>query len=199
MLARKRLTLLFVGLCGFVVLVSDRAIGQNVRYYEENGMQIKETRTLVKRPIVERTVEQRQRMVYREQVTTELQPTYRMVHTPVTTYRWKARWHDVLNPFRPVRYDLVPQTHWQAHTEQVDVPIVRRQYVPQREVVSVPVSKRRFVNDEIIRKTVVSTLPGSTGSNGVAIARRGVAIGGVEKLENDPPRTSENNAPGSFR
>ena len=183
---------LALGLTGIVSLVAaGNAAAQEVRIVNENSVQIRETRTMAKRAVVTRQMQPQQRTVFREQVTTESQPTQRTVYAPVTTYRWRAQWHDVLNPFRPayLRYHLIPKTHWEARTEAVDVPVVRRQIVPVQETVQVPVITRRFEDYPIVSRTVVSAAPAATGQGGTIVARRGPAIGGVEKVDNDPPRT----------
>jgi hypothetical protein len=73
------------------------------------------------------------------------------------------------------------------HTEQVQVPVTRREVIPTREVVNVPVTTHRMVDEEVIRRMVVNTAPGSAGG-GTSVARRD-AIGGISRLENDPPRS----------
>jgi hypothetical protein len=183
---------LAVSLTGMALLfAAGSAASQEVRIVNENGVQIRETRTVAKRAVVTRHMQPQQRTVFREQVSTERQPANRTVYVPVTTYRWRAQWHDVLNPFRPayLRYHLIPTTHWQARTEAVDVPVVRRQIVPVQETVQVPVITRRFEDYPIVSRTVVSSAPGSAGQNGTIVARRGPAIGGVEGVDPGPPRT----------
>jgi hypothetical protein len=199
MLARTR-SALVLGLTSVASIVAaGNAVAQGARIVNENGVQIRETRTMAKRAVVTRQMQPQQRTVFREQVTTENQSTLRTVYTPVTTYRWKAQWHDVLNPFRPayLRYHLIPKTHWEARTEAVDVPVVRRQFVPVQETVQVPVVTRRFEDYPVVSRTVVGTAPGAAGQGGTIVARRGPAIGGVEKVDNDPPRTGAVNQPGN--
>ena len=92
----------------------------------------------------------------------------------------------MINPFKPayVGYHLVPQTRWEARVEQVETPVTWREMIPQREVVDVPVTTRRMVDEEVIRRTVVNP------NGGTAVARRNV--GGISRLESDPPRTGVN-------
>ena len=54
----------------------------SVRYYTENGITYKETRTTVRRPVVERRLEQREKTVYREKVTTSYEPHTQLSYTP---------------------------------------------------------------------------------------------------------------------
>ncbi len=186
MLASKPFPIV-IALSAVVTLASSAVAQNNVRYFEKDGMTYRESRSVVKRPVVQTELQPRERVTYREQVSTSYEPRARTIYTPVTTYQWQARWQDVLNPFKPatMAYQLVPQTHWQAHVEQVETPVTRRELVPQREVVDVPVTTRRYVDEEIIRRTVVNPR-GST-----SVARR-ENIGGVTRLENDPPREGTN-------
>ena len=187
MLGRMRVTsVVLVGGLAAIMVSSSAEAQDSVRYYQQDGVTYREVRNVVKRPVVETKLQSQTRTVYREQVSTQYQPTTRTVHTPVTNYYWQARWHDVLNPFRPatVGYHLVPHTQWQSHTEIVDTPITRRQVVPQTEIVDVPVTTRRYVDEEIVRRTVVNSVPG-----GAAVANR-TSVGGISQIENDPPRRS---------
>ena len=186
MTARKLLMALIAPGIIALLLQSTSVAQQSVQYYEQGGVVYRESRSVVQRPHYETQIQPRERTIYREQVSTEYQPQTRTVFTPVTTYRWKAKWHDVLNPFKPayMGYHMVPTTEWQAHTQQVETPVVRRTMVPHKEIVNVPVTTQRIVNDEVIRRTVVNTRPGVT--TGTTVARR--PVGGVSELENDPPR-----------
>jgi hypothetical protein len=186
MLASKPFAFL-LALSGIAVMASSAVAQSGVRYYEKDGMTYRESRSVIQRPVTQTELQPRERVTYREQVSTSYEPRSRTVYTPVTTYQWQARWQDVLNPFKPatMAYQLVPQTQWQAHVQQVETPITRREMVPQREVVDVPVTTRRYVDEEVIRRTVVNP------SQGTSVARREV-IGGVSSLENDPPRDGAN-------
>lgn len=168
------------------------AAAEDVRYYEEGGVTYCERRHIVQRPVVETRYEQRDRTVYREQYTTETQETQRLVHVPVTEYRWEAYWRNRFNPFAQPYLDqrLVPRTHWEVRTETVQTPIVRRQLVPEIERQQVPVVTRRMVEEERISRVAV-TGPGTGGTysqpvTSVADARN--RIGGVTNLDRDPPR-----------
>ena len=156
-----------------------------VRYYTENGVTYKETRTTVRRPVVERKLEQREKTVYREKVSTSYEPHTQLSYTPVTTYRWEGRWHDVLHPFKTpyVGYHLVPETQWQTNSVQVHRQVTRRDLVPEKQTVQVPVTTHRYVEEEIVHRTPVY---GSRGGATTTVASRG-AIGGIHQIENDPP------------
>ena len=158
---------------------------QAVRYYTENGVTYKEVRTKIRKPVVERRMESREKTVYSEKVSTTYEPYTQLIHTPITTYHWEGRWQDVLNPFRPTRlgYHLVPQTHWETRSEEVHRPVTRREMFPEKRTFQVPVTTHRYVEEEAIHRTVVNQSDHGTTS----VASR-TAIGGIHKIENDPPR-----------
>ena len=158
----------------------------SVRYYTENGITYKETRTTVRRPVVERRMEQREKTVYREKVSTSYEPHTQLSYTPVTTYRWEGRWHDVLHPFKTpyVGYHLVPETNWQTNTVQVQRPVTRRDLIPEKQTVQVPVTTHRYVEEEVVHRTPVH---GHQIGATTTVTGRG-AIGGVHRIDNDPPR-----------
>jgi hypothetical protein len=157
-----------------------------VRYYTENGVTYKETRSTVRRPVVERKMEQREKTVYREKVSTSYEPHTQLSYTPVTTYRWEGRWHDVLHLFKTpyVGYHLVPETQWQTRTEQVHRQVTRRDLVPEKQTYQVPVTTHRYVEEEVVHRMPVH---GGGGHATTTVSGRG-AIGGVHRIENDPPR-----------
>ena len=130
-------------------------------------------------------IQRRERTVYDSHLSTTIEQRPQTVYQPVTTYEPQARLQDVLNPFKPITYRWVPRTRWQPTVQYVDTPVTRREIVPRKELVDVPVTTRRYVNDEIIRRTVVN--PGSDTS----VARR-PSIGGVSRMESDPPRDGAN-------
>ena len=174
-----------------VFLVSQTASADDVRYYTENGVTYRETRRVVRRPVSETRLERREETVYRERTVTEYQETTRVCSVPVTEYRWEAHWAGRWNPFRQpyLEYRLVPYTYCKPRTEVVRVPVVRREMVPEKRIVQVPVTTLRFVEEEQISRVAVSG-----GSNGLSptsspsyIASRD-RIGGVSRLESDPPR-----------
>jgi len=176
MLARN----LIAGLA-VVVSGSSAAMAEDVRYFQDGGVTYREVRRVVQRPVVETRLEQRQQTVYQPQYTTETVPTTRTVHTPVTEYRWEPRWHNTWNPFSSpyVAYHLVPTTRWDTRVEQGQQTVTRYNVVPQTQTVQVPVTTQRVVNEEI-----VSRMPVQGGVPALATQ----PVGGISKLENDPPR-----------
>jgi hypothetical protein len=162
-----------------------------VRYYDDNGVTYRETRRVTQRPLFETKTEERQQTVYREQIKTEERPTYRTTYTPVTEYQWEPYWANRWNPLSQpyLAYRFVPRTRWETHTEEIKVPVVQRQMVPQTQTVQVPVTTQRLVSEEVITRVAVgssrSSDPFAAGSASVA---RKEAVGGVSKLDSDPPR-----------
>jgi hypothetical protein len=169
-----------------------------VHYYAKDGVTYRETRRVVQRPVSETHAQQSTQTVYREENVTELRDTTRERWTPVTEYRWEAVWIGRWNPFvQPyLAYRYVPRTHWQRATETVKTPVVCRRLVPETRVVSVPVTTQRMVEEETITRVAVSgaaapqlpwTQPTSTASL-VPVPGDSGPIGGVARLESDPPR-----------
>ena len=178
------------GLSVVVVCGVSAALAQDgVRYYQDGGVTYREVRRVVQRPVVETRLEQRQQTVYQPQYTTEVVPTTRTVYTPVTEYRWEPRWHNTWNPFSSpyVAYHLTPNTRWDARAEQSQQTVTRYNVVPQTQTVQVPVTTQRVVNEEIVsRMPVQGAVP--AGAVTTEVARQ--TVGGISKLENDPPRDS---------
>ncbi len=169
----------------FALVGPQPASADEVRYFDKDGITYRETRRAVSRPVATTKIEERERVVYRQKITTETRDTIRTYQTPVTQYFWTTRVHGRWNPFgQPyTTYDLVPVTRWQQHTEIVPVPVGRYEWVPEKTIVRVPVTTYRMVEDEVISRVAVSV---SGGSGATAIARR-PSLGGVE-MKNDPPR-----------
>lgn len=164
----------------------DAVAQPSIRYYTENGVTYKETRSTVRRPVVEKRMEQREKTVYREKVSTSYEPHTQLSYTPVTTYRWEGRWHDVLHPFKTpyVGYHLVPETRWETRSEQTQRQVTRRDLVPEKQTYQVPVTSHRYVEEEVVHRTPVH---GGGRQATTTVSGRG-AIGGVHRIENDPPR-----------
>lgn len=167
------------------------ATADEVRYFEQDGITYRETRRTVRRPVTESRYETREETVYREHLTTDSVESYRTRHLPVTEYRLEAYWAGRWNPFRRpyLAYEYVPRTHWEPRTEVVRTPVSRRELVPERRVVQVPVTTTKMAEEEVITRVAVS---GNASGDPFAssVARQGdtIRIGGVARLDNDPPR-----------
>jgi len=157
-------------------------LGEEPRYFEKDGVTYRETREVVQRPMAETRLEQREQTVYREQLSTQVQETYRTYQTPVTEYQLvtvlRGRWNPFVLPY--LSNEMVPVRRWETRQEIVRTPVARRDLVPETRVVQVPVTTHRIVEEEVIRRVAV-TPPGGTTS-----------VGGVARLENDPPRQGSN-------
>ncbi len=172
--------------------VVQSAVGDDVRYFEKDGLTYKETRRTVDRPVYETRYEDREQTVYREQYQTHVQESARTVHTPVTEYRWttvmRGRWNPFVQPY--FTQVLKPYRCWQAQQHVVRTPVHQRQLVPEKRTVRVPVTSQRMAKEEVITRVVVSGTP----ATGTAIVHGSPTIagsvGGVARLDNDPPRQS---------
>lgn len=181
----KKLAQLTVALAA---LGAANASAQDVRYTtEDNGTTYRETRHIVRHPVTDVVHQDVPRTVYREHARVELQDINRVYQVPVTEYRresyWRGRWNPFVQPYLAER--IVPYTRWESRAETVKLPITTRQLVAETQVDKVPVVTHRYVDEEIVSRVPVS------GQNGTAIAGsapRGTVVGGVARLDNDPPR-----------
>ena len=155
-------------------LGANLALAQTVTHETRDGITYRVTRTTVQRPVVQTEMQNRQQTVYRQVVTAETHDTYRTYQTPVTEYQWVTKMHGRWNPFVQPYYtqSYTPITRWQPRTEVVSVPVTRRQWVPETSTVQVPVTRVRMASEEITRSVVLNGSP----------------VGGLAKLNNDPPR-----------
>lgn len=172
--------------------------GDEVRYYEQDGVTYRETRRTVRRPVCETQLRPSTQIVYREERTSELRDTVRTWWTPVTEYRCEARWVGRWNPLAEpyLAYRSVPRTSWEQRTEVVQVPVTNRRLVPETRTVQVPVTTRRMATEEVITRLAVGgRLPsGSTVLSPTPTPSRPEQIGGVARLDNDPPRRGASTA-----
>lgn len=138
----------------------------------------------VQRPISETHYEDRQQTVYVEQLQTQILPSQRTSYAPVVEYVTEPyvanRWNPFGQPY--LSYRTVPHVRWEARTEQLQVPVVQRQVVPQQQTVKVPVVTPRFVTDEYTSRVAVGTAAG-----GAAVAHNPA---GATQLDSDPPKGS---------
>ncbi len=160
------------------------ALADDVTYIEKDGIRYRETRRVVRRPVPTTKIEEREKIVYRQQFSTEMRDTTRFYKTPVTQYQWTTKIHGRWNPFVTpyTTYDLVPVTRWEQRTETVSVPFNRQEWVPEKQIVKVPVTTYQMAEDEVISRVAVGAATGGAS----AIARR-PGLGGVE-MNSDPPR-----------
>lgn len=166
--------------------------GDEVRYIEQNGVLYRQTQRVVQRPVVETRTVETTRTVYREELTTEMRESARTYWTPVTEYRCESyianRWNPFVTPC--VAFRMVPRTCWQCRTETVKVPVTCRRLVPVTETVRRPVTSCRMVAENVTSRVAVrSPVPIATS---VAVQPASLAryeqIGGVARLDKDPPR-----------
>jgi hypothetical protein len=195
---------MFIGMVVIMLTASVAVAQDNVRYYQENGITYRETRTTVQRTVPETRMQQCTSTVYREQVTTEMRDTPRTWQCPVTEYRWESavvgRWNPFIEPYRI--YRTVPTTRWETHSDVVKAPVVTRCVVPETRTVQMPVTTYRTVPEEIVSRVPVSnpsppavlpqyaaptTAPAVPSGADASMARR-EEIGGVQRLDRDGAR-----------
>ena len=135
--------------------------GQEVRFFERDGVTYRETRQHRERPIVETQIQQQQRTLYREQWRTDFRDVVRTRQVPVTVYRRESYWQGRYNPFvQPQLAErMVPYTRWETRHETIRQPYARRELIPITQTVQVPVLTRRVIREEQINRVAVDDLP----------------------------------------
>ncbi len=191
MLARPSLALVLA----LPVFASAQLVrADDVRYFEENGITYRETKHVVQRPIVETHYEDRQQTVYAQQVKTQMQTMQRTVQVPITEYvsepYWVNRWNPFTEPYQS--YRTVPRVRWETRVEQVQVPVIQRDMVPQQQTVKVPITTQRMAEEQQISRVAVASRPAADPfAQPPAVASRPApftAGAGSAPLDGDPPR-----------
>jgi hypothetical protein len=186
------------GLAPLVLILAATAVADEVRYYEQNGVTYRETRTVRQRPVVETEYRETTQTVYREQRSTEIRETQRVAWCPVTEYRWESywvgRWNPLVEPY--LAWRLVPHTRWEPRNEVVQTPVTVARVVPETQTVRLPVTVSRTVPEEVVTRVAVGASPPATSVLGGPVPRPvlGEPIGGVARLDKDPPRSGVSSA-----
>jgi hypothetical protein len=181
-----------------LIAAAPSARGDEVRYYQQDGVVYRETRRVVLHPVCETKYRQTTQTVYREERNCEFRDTVRTWWSPKTEYRCEARWEGTWNPFTDpcLVYRMVPQTCWEARTEVVQVPVTSCRMVPETRTVEVPVTTRRMVAEEVISRVAVggnhSAARPILSSSPTPVEP--IEIGGLARLDKDPPRQGVNPA-----
>jgi len=197
------------------LLGTSLAAGEEVRYYEKDGVTYRETHQIIQRQIPQVTYTEQTQTVYRDQCVTTTKDTVRTYWTPVTEYRIQqrlvGRWNPFIQPY--FVYENVPTVRWEARREVVPVQTTSRQLVPATRIVRTPVTTWRTVQEEVISRVAVSANP-STSSTLASVPSRSPniveagplvpvripesarrdAVGGLSRLDNDPPRQGTSTA-----
>src|SRR3972149_6275588 len=137
------------------------AAGDQLRYYQQNGITYCETRRTIQRPVYETTMQQTTRTVYKEQYYTETKDVTQVCWYPVTNYRaetyWVGRWNPFVEPYLATEW--IPQTCWQQQTQVIKTPVTCRRLVPEVQKVEVPVTTRKLVSEEVVVSRVAVSGP----------------------------------------
>lgn len=190
---RYRVTFIALLLFGCAIskagLLPSRALGQNAYEYTERV------------PVAQVQMERREETVYTTKPVESVQSHYRTVLEPVTTLCCEPRLHNWWNPLTGpyVSYHMTPRTHWQPRTERVETRVTRYQYIPETRIVERPVRRLGFANRRVIANNTVPSRPQPrivqrTAPSQVPIVvspqrvARHPSIGGLHRLDNDPPR-----------
>jgi len=173
-----------IGIALLTVSAPAIAVGQNASTLADGTA----TRT-ERRPVVDTTWQEQSRTVYTEQYVTEIHDRQRIVYTPVVEYQWqqyRVNWWNLLAP-PEYAFQLKPTVRWETRIEPAQVPVTRREVVPQTEVVRVPVNRLGFEHHPVPGPQLVRR-PTATTQAATTTAASPNRIGGVLRIENDPPR-----------
>jgi hypothetical protein len=193
--------------------------GDEVRYYQENGVTYCETRRTVQRLVTEMKLQQVARTTYKENYYSETRDVTRTSWTPTTVYRGDTYWN-WWNLYEEPRWETqwTPETLWTPKSEVVKMPVTCRRLVPTTEQVQVSVPAQRVVAEQVVvsripvpgpvprsapantapvNSTPGSAAPGTAAPNNTSLSARSAPysasrpigpIGGVARLQQDPPR-----------
>ncbi|MFO0903262.1 MAG: hypothetical protein U0939_09700 [Pirellulales bacterium] len=114
------------------------------RYYEQNGILIREQVVVERKPFAQWEWEERQVTTYREEYRTTFREDQRTMQVPVTVASSNG------GP---------PVTRWETRTQIVRTPVVIRSVVPETSVVRVPVRRLGFVAEEKIARIPLGPAP----------------------------------------
>ncbi len=131
--------------------------GQESRFFEQGGVTFKETRTKVQQPVREIEYQDQQQTFYRERYVTDIQTTPQTVYQPTTQYVWEPRWHEWWRPFQGphLAYHLVPHAAWQPQVVNQQIPVTRREVIPETRTVRVPTQKLSMKEVEQVSRVAV--------------------------------------------
>ena len=175
---------------------SATVLADDVQYYNDaaTGVTYRQTTQTVRRPITETHLEQRDSIVYRPRVTTELRDTPQSTPLVITEYHWTPVYRRSWNVFAPpyLTYEWLPQTHLETRTDIVKTACTRSELVPEKVTQQVPVTTQSYVEDKIVSHVAVGRSPGAganvAAQNTAPVDQNGVSIGGISKMDSDPPR-----------
>jgi hypothetical protein len=181
---RARLTVVMLS---WAALAAPAIVAQEVRTFENNGIRYQETTQVIQRLIPETRYEQRETTVHRERFTTEMQPSVRTYQVPVTEQQWVPGYQRTWNILKPpvLSYRLMPVTRWETRSETVNVPITKREYIPERQVTQVPITNTRLAEERIVRQVPLGAV-----NNGTPIVANREETSGGTGLDGDPPSES---------
>ncbi len=167
------------------------ALADDVEYFEKDGIRYQRIRQVTQRPITDVRYEPRESNVYRERFTTDLHETTRTYQVPVTEQQWVPGYQRTWNLLAPpvLSYRLMPVTRWETRTETVKVPLTRREVVPEKQTVQVPVYNTRYAQEEVVRHVAVGTVGSGSGS-AASVARSDGGSGAASEEEPAPRENS---------
>lgn len=167
---RSRSTLLALALAA---LGSGELIAQEVRHFEENGIQYRETTHVTQRAIPETKWVPSETTQVSPRYTTDYQEQVRTYQVPVTEQQWVPGLQRTWNIFAPpvMSYRLMPVTRWETRSETVRVPVTKVDYVPYKQVQHIPVTNTRIAEERVVSRVAIGPAGSGAGAGAAAVAR----------------------------
>lgn len=175
---------------------------QQAKYITENGMTYLEMPVRVQRPVREDKVESYQVTTYKPQVKTDVRQVPRYYYEPTYSSVWVPRVHGWARILQEptVTWELEPRYHWQLRVQNVPTSVARTEWIPQTQIVQVPVTRLRLEEKlETQRVAVVAPptylppanpylMPPAQPGPLYIPAQPNSGFGGIAAMESDPPR-----------
>ena len=165
---------------------------EDVRFVQENGITYRVTRRTVEKPITELRTRREQQTIYRREVKTEQKDFNYQVWVPVTNYVYHPKVEGWWNPFQENRVvpRWVPRTTWQPELRKATIPVMSAHWVPETQTVQRPFRILRIDTKEEVERVAIGRTPGGTTVSSNPPRRFTGRIGGIARLDGDPPRQS---------
>lgn len=188
------------------------AFADEGRYVTENGVTYYDVYRVIPHAVSETASQQTTRTVYKVECSTEARDVTRTWYCPVTVYRVESeligRWNPFVEPYWETHW--VADTQWVPHSDVVKMPITTRKLIPQTQTVQVPVTTQKIVYENVlVSRMAVSGMSTSPSTPQGPVPRPnptvtppqsttilyqppvpGEQIGGIARLNQDPPRRS---------
>lgn len=139
-------------------------VAPQTRVVTENGVQYRETRTIVRQPVQDVRYEDRPQTIYQQRYRTDNQQVNYYTQVPVTQYECVPRLYDWWRVFQGgyVAYGMEPYTTYQTQPQMTTIPVVRREVRPVTQTVKVAIPYLRFEERELVSRVPIRDVSAPT-------------------------------------